>query len=104
MPSLVKIEVEKARDLPVMDSTLQGDGSTDAFVEVRVCEELKRTKTCRKDLNPVWGEEFRFEIIDDSSLQDEPVELKVLDEDRLYANELIGIVYIDLNPLIIVFN
>jgi hypothetical protein len=99
MPSLVKIEVGRARDLPVMDSSLQGDASTDAFVEVRVCDDLKRTKTCRKSLNPAWDEEFRFEIIDDSSLQDEPVELKVLDQD-LYSSELIGIVYIDLNPLI----
>ena len=99
MPSLIKIEVGKARDLPVMDSSLQGDDSTDAFVEVRLCEEYKRTKTCRKSLNPVWDEDFRFEIIDDSSLQDAPVELKVMDQD-LYSSELIGIAYIDLNPLI----
>ena len=99
MPSLIKIEVSKARDLPVMDSSLQGDDSTDAFVEVRLCEGYKRTKTCRKSLNPVWDEDFRFEIIDDSSLQDAPVELKVMDQD-LYSSELIGIAYIDLNPLI----
>ena len=83
----------------MMDSSLQGDDSTDAFVEVRLCEEYKRTKTCRKSLNPVWDEDFRFEIIDDSSLQDAPVELKVMDQD-LYSSELIGIAYIDLNPLI----
>jgi hypothetical protein len=44
-------------------------------------------------------EEFRFEVVDDSLLQNTPVEFKVIDQD-LYSSELIGVVYIDLNPLI----
>ena len=83
-----------------MDSGTGGDASTDAFVEVRLGDaQNKRTSTCRKSLNPQWGEEFRFEVMDDSTLQDAPVELKVMDQD-LYSSELIGAVYIDLNPLI----
>ena len=50
-------------------------------------------------MNPVWNEDFIFEVIDDWSIQDAPLELKVVDQD-LYSSELIGIVYIDLNPLI----
>jgi hypothetical protein len=44
-------------------------------------------------------EEFRFEVVDDSLLQNTPVEFKVIDQE-LYSSELIGVVYIDLNPLI----
>lgn len=44
-------------------------------------------------------EEFRFEVVDDSLLQNTPVEFKVIDQD-IYSSELIGVVYIDLNPLI----
>jgi hypothetical protein len=99
MPSLVRVVVDRARDLPIMDSSMQGDASTDAFVEVRLGDEAKRTNTFRKSLNPVWNEDFIFEVIDDSSLQDAPLELKVVDQD-LYSSELIGSAYIDLNPLI----
>ena len=56
-------------------------------------------RSIRKSLNPVWNEDFIFEVIDDSLLQDAPLELRVVDQD-LYSSELIGIVYIDLNPLI----
>jgi len=96
MPSLVKIKVSQARDLP--PGSIQ-DTSADAFVEIRLDDIHHRTTTCRKTLNPVWNEEFRFEVVDDSSLQNSPVEFKVFDQD-LYSSELIGAVYVDLNPLI----
>lgn len=99
MPSLVKIKVERGRDLPIMDRNATTEAATDAYVEVRLDEQCQRTNTCRKSLNPIWNEDFRFEVIDDSILQDAPIELKCLDHD-LYSSELIGIVYIDLNPLI----
>lgn len=38
---------------------------------------LQRTKLCKKTLNPYWGEEFKFEVADDSALQNEPIEFKV---------------------------
>ena len=45
MPSLVRVGVSRARDLPIMDSSVQGDASTDAFVEVRLGDDVKRTNT-----------------------------------------------------------
>lgn len=32
---------------------------------------------CKKTLNPTWEEEFKFEVADDSVLQNEPIEFKV---------------------------
>ena len=96
---MLKIKIERARDLPIMDRNLQGDASTDAYVVMSLDSQTQRTRTCRKSLNPAFNEEFRFEIVDDSILQNVPLELKVMDQD-LYSSELIGVVYIDLTPLI----
>lgn len=38
----------------------------------------QRTAVCKKTLNPYWGEEFKFEVADDSVLQNEPIEFKVM--------------------------
>jgi Ca2+-dependent lipid-binding protein len=81
MPSLVKIRVERGRDLPVMDS----HEDTDAFVEIKLDDQSQKTSTCKRSLNPVWNEEIRFEVLDDSVLQDAPIELKCMDQD-LYSS------------------
>lgn len=97
MPSKVKIKIFEARDLPIMD---RNDASTDAYVVVTIGDlEPKHTKTCRKSLNPIFNSDFSIEVLDDSILQNAPVEFKVMDQD-LYTSELIGVVYIDINPLI----
>lgn len=49
----------------------------------------------------VWEmQDFRFEVTDDADLQNEPLELKVLDYDAITANDSVGSVFIDLNPLL----
>lgn len=100
MPSLIRIKVVEGKDLPVMDRNIQGEAFTDSFVEIWLGkQELQRTQTIRKTLNPIWDQEFRFEIVDDSLLQNTPVEFRVMDQ-NLSSSEFIGIVYVDLNPLI----
>ena len=99
MPSLVKIKIERGRDLLATDRNVSSEAATDAFVEVKLNDIVQKTSTCRKSDNPVWNEEFRFEVIDDSVLQDAPIELKCMDHD-LYSSDIIGVIYIDLNPLI----
>jgi C2 domain len=59
-----------------------------------------KTRVCRRTTNPVWDEEFRFEVADDTLLQDEPLIFKVCDSEAMRADESIGLVYIDLNPLL----
>ncbi|KAJ3415693.1 hypothetical protein HDV05_004371 [Chytridiales sp. JEL 0842] len=73
----------------------------DAFVEVRFSDyDVVRTQICRRTLNPTWNEDFRFEVSDDSDLQNEPLEIKVMDYDQITYNDAIGAVFIDLNPLL----
>jgi Ca2+-dependent lipid-binding protein len=88
MPCILKVKVLAARDLPVMDRKSE---LTDAYVEIRYAEfESQRTDIARKTLSPVWNEDFRYEVSDDSDLQDEPLELRVLDYDAITANDEVG--------------
>ncbi|XP_014661687.1 PREDICTED: C2 domain-containing protein 5-like [Priapulus caudatus] len=98
MPGKLKVKVIEGRNLPVMD---RASDLTDAFVEVKFGNTTYKTEVFRKSLNPKWDSEyFRFEV-DDEELQDEPLQLRVLDYDTYSANDSIGMVYIDLNPLLI---
>eukprot|EP00804_Cyclotella_cryptica_P027640 CCRYP_010258-RC/>CCRYP_010258-RC protein AED:0.06 eAED:0.06 QI:237/1/1/1/0.88/0.8/10/2605/828 len=59
-----------------------------------------RTRTVHRSLNPVFNEEFRFEVADDTLLQDEPLQFKMNYTDAGGQHGSIGLVYIDLNPLL----
>ena len=60
-----------------------------------------KTSVCQKSLNPVWNSDwFRFDV-DDCDLQDEPLQIRIMDYDTYSANDAIGKVYIDLNPLLL---
>jgi hypothetical protein len=48
----------------------------------------------------VWNSEwFKFEVPDEE-LQDEPLQIRIMDYDTYSANDAIGKVYINLNPLL----
>ena len=100
MPSVLKIRVVEARELPIMDRQRK---TTDAYVEVRVAGGSlldTRTTTVRNNLNPHWGYDVRVEVRDEGALQDEPIEFRVMDSDVLSADDPVGTVYIDINPLL----
>jgi hypothetical protein len=44
---------------------------------------------------------FQCVKVDDASLQDEPLQIRVMDHDTYSANDAIGKIYIDLNPLLL---
>lgn len=72
----------------------------DAFGEVKLGNTCFKTEICKKSLNPQWNSDwFRFEV-DDEELQDEPLQIRIMDYDTYSANDAIGKVYIDLNPLL----
>ncbi|KAI5729779.1 hypothetical protein M8J76_006565 [Diaphorina citri] len=98
MPGKVKVKILSGRNLPVMD---RSSDTTDAYVEVKLGNTTFKTDVCRKSLNPQWNSEwYRFEL-DDAELQDEPLQIRIMDHDTYSANDAIGKVYIDLNPLLL---
>ncbi|XP_038207192.1 C2 domain-containing protein 5 isoform X6 [Zerene cesonia] len=98
MPGKIKVKVLAGRNLPVMD---RASDTTDAFVEVKFGGVTHKTDVCRKSLNPQWNstEWYRFEV-DESELQDEPLQLRLMDHDTYSANDAIGKVVISLAPLL----
>ncbi|XP_035859634.1 C2 domain-containing protein 5 isoform X24 [Sander lucioperca] len=97
MPGKLKVKIVAGRHLPVMD---RASDLTDAFVEVKFGNTTFKTDVFPKSLNPQWNSEwFKFEV-DDEDLQDEPLQVTVLDHDTYSANDAIGKVYIDIDPLL----
>ncbi|KAJ8003121.1 hypothetical protein DPEC_G00166080 [Dallia pectoralis] len=97
MPGKLKAKIIAGRHLPVMD---RASDLTDAFVEVKFGNTTFKTDVYNKSLNPQWNSEwFKFEV-DDEDLQDEPLQITVLDHDTYSANDAIGKVYIDIDPLL----
>ncbi|XP_014469689.1 PREDICTED: C2 domain-containing protein 5 isoform X1 [Dinoponera quadriceps] len=98
MPGKIKVKILAGRNLPVMDRS--GD-TTDAYVELKFGNITYKTDVCRKSLNPQWNSEwYKFEV-DDAELQDEPLQIRLMDHDTYSANDAIGKVYINLNPLLL---
>lgn len=121
MPGKVKVKILAGRNLPVMD---RSSDTTDAYVEIKLGSITHKTEVFRKSLNPQWNSEwFIFEVrnllfnlyainvcmlkyfeisvqVDDAELQDEPLQIRLMDYDTYSANDAIGKVYLDLNPLL----
>ncbi|KRT84709.1 C2 domain containing protein, partial [Oryctes borbonicus] len=98
MPGKVKVKIIAGRNLPVMD---RSSDTTDAYVEIKLGQSTFKTDVCKKSLHPQWNSDwYRFEV-DDSELQDEPLQIRLMDHDTYSANDAIGKVYLDLNPLLL---
>ncbi|XP_063706264.1 C2 domain-containing protein 5 isoform X3 [Culicoides brevitarsis] len=98
MPGKVKVKILAGRNLPIMD---RGSLTTDAYVEVKLGNVCHKTEVARKTLNPQWNSDwYRFEV-DDAELQDEPLQIRIMDYDTYSANDVIGKVYLSLNPLLL---
>ena len=100
MPSIIKGHVIQARDLPVMERNMQGDLYTDAYVDIRFGDSSSRTQVKHKTLAPEWNEPFRFDVFDNDDLQSEPLEFRVMDHDVYTSDDSVGIVHVDLSPLL----
>ncbi|KAJ4809086.1 C2 calcium/lipid-binding plant phosphoribosyltransferase family protein [Rhynchospora pubera] len=60
-----------------------GEGSASAYVEVDFTNQLSRTKTIHKSLNPVWNQKLSFDIPNTETLKRECIVLSVYNERRL---------------------
>jgi len=73
------------------------NGKSDPFVELRVGKKKKKTKTKMRTRDPVWNEEFTFDIW---SIQDK-IELEIFDWDAVGDNDLLGRKTIELADIFI---
>ncbi|OWZ09454.1 hypothetical protein PHMEG_00017840 [Phytophthora megakarya] len=97
MPCTIKIRLVEARDMPVVDRTSK---LADAYVGITFASFEAKSSVSKKTLNPRWDEEFRFDVADDSVLQSQPIEFKLMDHDVYTTDATVGLVYVDLNCLL----
>ncbi|KAF7824998.1 FT-interacting protein 1 [Senna tora] len=72
------VEVLDAYDLMPKD----GEGSASPFVEVDFDEQLQRTQTKPKDLNPCWNQKLFFNLDDLRDLPNKTIKVVVYDDQR----------------------
>ncbi|KAJ0965300.1 hypothetical protein J5N97_026438 [Dioscorea zingiberensis] len=68
------------------------NGLSDPYVRLQLGRQRVKTKVIRKNLNPVWDEDFRFVVGD---LGDE-LSVSVLDEDKYFSDDFVGQVKVPL--------
>lgn len=87
-PNEVVVTVIRGRNLLIMDPNLIGSGgSSDPLVKIKIDGfKSQRSKTIKKNLNPVWNETFKIEYVDDAALS---LDIVVEDED-LVKNDFMG--------------
>lgn len=79
----LKISIERARNLPAMDS----NGLADPYCTIAYDGENMKTKTKKETLTPDWKEEFVLAILPNSP---DAFTIAVIDYDRIGANEMMG--------------
>ncbi|CAI5738144.1 unnamed protein product [Hyaloperonospora brassicae] len=97
MPCTIKIRLVEARDMPIEERTSK---LADAYVCIVFASFEAKSSVIKKTLNPKWDEEFRFDVADDSVLQSQPIEFKLMDHDVYTSDATVGVVYVDLNCLL----
>ncbi|KAF0717750.1 Aste57867_2119 [Aphanomyces stellatus] len=97
MPCTIKIRLVEARGLPVVDRAAK---VADAYVDITFASFEARSSVSRKTLTPRWDEEFRFDVADDAVLQSQPIMFKVMDHDVYTTDATVGIVYVDMNSIL----
>ena len=84
----VAITVESGKDLPDLDS---GPGETDPYVILEYEGQRHRTSVVEGDLEPIWGDTFIFDTTPAGVLV-----IKLMDEDALSSDELVGTISLPL--------
>lgn len=86
------MHVIEARNLPAMDL----NGLSDPYVKLQLGKHRAKTKVVKKNLNPVWDEEFIFRVGD----LNEELTLCVLDEDKYFTDDFLGQVKVPLSKVL----
>jgi len=92
---MITVEVIQARGVPPMDS----NGTTDAYVIVKVGKKRRTTKTEFRTLKPDWRESFSFQLFDMGGRDSNICQVALWDRDSIGSDEKIGSLEIDLAGL-----
>lgn len=74
----IKIKVKGAKNLKNVDTGFAGDVS-DPLVRIKNGSQDFKTKTINNNLNPVWNEEFEFEVDFTKETQDKWIQVSLVD-------------------------
>lgn len=85
--------VKKARNLAVKDA----NGLSDPYVKLRLGGQKKKTKVVKKNLSPVWDEEFTFKV--PAKGGDTNLQVAVWDWDMISSSDFMGELSIPLHDL-----
>ena len=91
--ALLKVRVIKGTNLPAKDIM-----SSDPYVVVRIGTQKVRSRTVKRNLNPVWDDELTLGVPNDTP----KLKVELLDKDRFSKDELLGDAEVDLQPLLAV--
>ncbi|XP_010942889.1 C2 and GRAM domain-containing protein At1g03370 [Elaeis guineensis] len=86
------VHVIEARNLLAMDL----NGLSDPYVKLQLGKQRAKTKVVKKNLSPVWDEEFSFRVGD---LKEE-LTICVLDEDKIFNDDFLGQVKVPLSQVL----
>lgn len=86
------VQVIEARNLLAMDS----NGLSDPYVKVQLGRQRAKTKVVKKSLNPIWDEELSFRV---GNLKEE-ICISVLDEDKYFADDFLGLIKVPVSNLL----
>ncbi|KAK3134067.1 hypothetical protein QOZ80_6AG0544620 [Eleusine coracana subsp. coracana] len=82
------VRVVEARGLPAVHV----DGSSDPFVKLQLGKRRAKTAVVKRSLAPAWDEEFSFLVGDVA----EELVVTVLNEDKYFSNDVLGLVHVPL--------
>ena len=95
--AILRVRVRKARGLAVRDlSSVVASASSDPFVRLSMGRQVFRTKSIKSSLEPVWDEQFEFQIED---LATDYLLLECWDADAVSADDRMGEARIELGEL-----
>ncbi|XP_077969220.1 multiple C2 and transmembrane domain-containing protein 1-like isoform X2 [Styela clava] len=91
------IQLVSGTDLPARDS----NGFSDPYVKLQMGKQRHKSKVCYRTLDPIWKEEFVFQLTSRESLDREPavIDMTVWDRDSYRKDDFIGRCELDLGSL-----
>ena len=88
---LLHILIKQAEELPIMDPHGLTDGTVKCYLlPNRSSHSKKKTAVIKNNLNPIWEEQFTYDVTFEELSSERVLEVTVWDYDRRGSNDFIG--------------